>query len=116
MDVKSDAWIDYAKYVSFWSVIAVPVLEYFLYAIKDSSDGFIGKVLGKQLKYLTCMIHTISVEVVLKIIYAVLQLTPGFETDIMLIRCLRQVLSLVIYIAVVRYITFQVSIMPNNLD
>ena len=69
---QDTAWTNYSIIVSFWSILAIPVMQYLLYAINDSTSGFMRKVLGTQLKYLACMVHTISIEIVLKMLYSTL--------------------------------------------
>lgn len=38
-----------------------------------------------------------------------LQLALGYDTDILAVRCVKQVMSLALYVAIVQYLTFKVA-------
>lgn len=55
-----DGLTKYAAIISFWSILAVPVLQYLRLAINDACTGFLMKAMRTQLKFMSYLVHVIG--------------------------------------------------------
>lgn len=79
----------FAGIIGFWSILALPVLQYLRYAVIDACTGFLMKAMRTQLRFMAYMVHVICLQIVLKVLAGALQLALGYDTDTSLVRCIK---------------------------
>lgn len=110
VEVENKQLLLYSSICSFWSLAALPVLQYLLWAIKEACTGLLFKATRWQLKYAGCLVHAVTVEVLVRITISALQVSSKrVKIDELPLRAARQAVTLLVFAAIVQYITYKIK-------
>ena len=105
--ILKDDLRNYGGFMSCWSILTIPAFYYMKVQIVEASAGVIQKAIRTLLRMTTLLLNTITLQIVMKVVFSILSLFVEYENDSLIVRSIKQVMTLIVFLIFVFYITFK---------